>query len=193
MNEFQSTQSDQQNLVLVPFKAFYLYYRILGAQNRRKLDPWAFQGLKRVKNLIGNRPEVNFSLILPDFRYQNQAKTRFILFRSRFKDRKSKNSTGNGPEVDFRRKLGSNRAQTGLWWFQKRKNLTGNRPEVFLYLIQKWSSRLQKCDSNLAKIDIRNESDLSLLFIISPKCKIVRFPYFLILTDLYRKFFVKSN
>ena len=49
MNEFQSTQSDQQNLVLVPFKAFYLYYRILGAQNRRKLDPWAFQGLKRVK------------------------------------------------------------------------------------------------------------------------------------------------
>jgi len=32
MNEFQSTQSDQQNLVLVPFMAFYLYCRIFGAQ-----------------------------------------------------------------------------------------------------------------------------------------------------------------
>ena len=122
-----------------------------------------------------------------------QVKTRFILFRSHFKVQKSINSTGNGPEVDFRRKLGLNRAQKGLLRFEKSKNLTGNRPEVDFYLIQKWSSRLQKCDSNLAKIDIRNESDLSLLFIISPKCKIVRFPYFLILTDLYRKFFVKSN
>ena len=71
MNKFQSTQSDQQNLVLVPFKAFYLYYRILGAQNRRKLDPWAFQGLKRVKNLTGNTPEVGLRLILTDCRYQN--------------------------------------------------------------------------------------------------------------------------
>ena len=71
MNEFQSTQSDQQNLVLVPFKAFYLYYRILSAQNRQKLDQWAFQGLKRVKNLTENRPEVDSMLILSDFRYQN--------------------------------------------------------------------------------------------------------------------------